>query len=140
MNVVPIHLVYVITEDWFFASHFLDRAKAAVKNGYRVTVVTRCRETAREFQGLGLTTINIEFSRRGLNPFTEFAKIWQLRSILKKIKPDIVHNIALKPVVLGSLAAQLAGVRNIVNAPVGMGYVFTSQENKARILRPIVNA
>lgn len=140
MNVVPRHLVYVITEDWFFASHFLDRAKAAVKNGYRVTVVTRCRETAREFQGLGLTTINIEFSRRGLNPFTEFAKIWQLRSILKKIKPDIVHNIALKPVVLGSLATQLAGVRNIVNAPVGMGYVFTSQENKARILRPIVNA
>ena len=49
-----------------------------------------------------------------------------------------MHNIALKPVVLGSLAAQLAGVRNIVNAPVGMGYVFTSQESKARVLRPIV--
>jgi glycosyltransferase involved in cell wall biosynthesis len=51
-----------------------------------------------------------------------------------------VHNIALKPVVLGSLAAQLAGIRNIVNAPVGMGYVFTSRENKARVLRPIVKA
>jgi glycosyltransferase involved in cell wall biosynthesis len=49
-----------------------------------------------------------------------------------------VHNIALKPVVLGSLAAQFAGIRNIVNAPVGMGYVFTSHESKARVLRPIV--
>lgn len=140
MNVVPRHLVYVITEDWFFASHFLDRAKAAVGKGYKVSVITRCRETAREFQEYGLAPINIEFSRRGLNPITELITIFQLRTILKRISPDIVHNVALKPVVLGSLAAQFAGVRNVVNAPVGMGYVFTSEENKARILRPIVKA
>lgn len=140
MNVVPRHLVYVITEDWFFASHFLDRAKAAVGKGYKVSVITRCRETAREFQEYGLAPINIEFSRRGLNPITELITIFRLRTILKRIRPDIVHNVALKPVVLGSLAAQFAGVRNIVNAPVGMGYVFTSEENKARILRPIVKA
>ena len=140
MNVAPRHLVYVITEDWFFASHFLDRAKAAVGEGYKVSVITRCRETAREFRQYGLAPINIEFSRRGLNPITELITIFRLRKILKRIKPDIVHNVALKPVVLGSLAAQFAGVRNIVNAPVGMGYVFTSEENKARILRPIVKA
>ena len=140
MNVAPRHLVYVITEDWFFASHFLDRAKAAVGKGYKVSVITRCRETAREFRQYGLAPINIEFSRRGLNPITELITIFRLHKILKRIKPDIVHNVALKPVVLGSLAAQFAGVRNIVNAPVGMGYVFTSEENKARILRPIVKA
>ena len=140
MNVVPRHLVYVITEDWFFASHFLDRAKAAVGKGYKVSVITRCRETAREFRQYGLAPINIEFSRRGLNPITELLTIFQLRTILKRIKPDIVHQVALKPVVLGSLAAQFAGVQNIVNAPVGMGYVFTSEENRARILRPVVNA
>ena len=140
MNVVPRHLVYVITEDWFFASHFLDRAKAAVGKGYKVSVITRCRETARQFRQYGLAPINIEFSRRGLNPITELITIFRLRTILKRIKPDIVHNVALKPVVLGSLAAQFAGVQNIVNAPVGMGYVFTSEENRARILRPVVNA
>jgi glycosyltransferase involved in cell wall biosynthesis len=140
MNVVQRHLVYVITEDWFFASHFLDRARAAVGEGYNVSVITRCRETARDFQQYGIAPLNIEFSRRGLNPITELITIFRLRQILKRIRPDIVHNIALKPVVLGSLAAQFAGVRNIVNAPVGMGYVFTSEENKARVLRPIVRA
>ncbi len=138
MKLAPKHLVYVITEDWFFASHFLDRATAAVDAGYKVSVLTRCRETGKKFHQYGLTPINIEFSRRGLNPLTEFSTVLRLSSILKRIKPDIVHNIALKPVVLGSLAAQLAGVQNIVNAPVGMGYVFTSKENRARILRPIV--
>jgi glycosyltransferase involved in cell wall biosynthesis len=134
----PRHLVYVITEDWFFKSHFFDRAIAAVRAGYKVTVITRCRDSAREFEKYGLLTENIEFSRRGSNPITELTTIFKLRSTLKRIKPDIVHNIALKPVVLGSLAAQFAGIRNIVNAPVGMGYVFTSQESKARVLRPIV--
>lgn len=132
------HLVYVITEDWFFASHFLDRAIAAKNSGYKVSVVTRCRETAQELDAHGLILENIEFSRRGLNPIRELATVVRLRAILRRINPDIVHNIALKPVVLGSLAARLAGVRNVVNAPVGMGYVFTSHESKARILRPLV--
>ena len=132
------HLVYVITEDWFFASHFLDRAIAAKNSGYKVSVVTRCRETAQQLDAHGLIFENIEFSRRGLNPIRELATIVRLRAILRRINPDIVHNIALKPVVLGSLAARLAGVRNVVNAPVGMGYVFTSHESKARILRPLV--
>lgn len=132
------HLVYVITEDWFFASHFLDRAIAAKSFGYKVSVVTRCRETAQELDAHGLFFENIEFSRRGLNPIRELATVVRLRAILRRINPDIVHNIALKPVVLGSLAARLAGVRNVVNAPVGMGYVFTSHESKARILRPLV--
>ena len=132
------HLVYVITEDWFFASHFLDRAIAAKNSGHKVSVVTRCRETAQELDTHGLIFENIEFSRRGLNPIRELATIVRLRAILRRINPDIIHNIALKPVVLGSLAARLAGVRNVVNAPVGMGYVFTSLESKARILRPLV--
>ena len=122
---MPKHLVYVITEDWFFASHFLDRAIAAKNFGYKVSVVTRCRETAQQLNAHGLIFENINFSRRGLNPISELTTIVRLRAILRRIKPDIVHNIALKPVVLGSLAARFAGVRNVVNAPVGMGYVFT---------------
>ena len=142
MNSIEVsrHLVYVITEDWFFTSHFLDRAIAAKKAGYKVSVVTRCQNVAEQIKRHGLVVENIEFSRRGLNPVTEIATVLRLRSILKKIKPDIVHNIALKPVVLGSLAAKLAGAIKVVNAPVGMGYVFTSKENKARVLRPVVKS
>jgi hypothetical protein len=93
----------VITEDWFFASHFLDRAIAAKNSGYKVSVVTRCRETAQQLNAHGLTFEDINFSRRGLNPISELATIVRLRATLRRIKPDIVHNIALKPVVLGSI-------------------------------------
>lgn len=132
------HLVYVITEDWFFASHFKDRALAAISSGYQVTVITRSRESSKQLQGSGLSFINIEFARRGLNPIKEIHTILQLKKTFRQLRPHIVHNIALKPVVLGSIAARLASVRNVVNAPVGMGYVFTSDETQARLLRPFV--
>src|SRR5690606_3494108 len=44
----------------------------------------------------------------------------------------------IKCAVYGSLAARLAGVRARVNAVAGMGYVFTSNDAKARVLRPLV--
>ena len=34
-------LLFVITEDWFFVSHFLERAEAAIKDGFEVAVATR---------------------------------------------------------------------------------------------------
>ncbi|MEO8364264.1 MAG: glycosyltransferase family 4 protein [Ilumatobacteraceae bacterium] len=131
-------LLYVITEDWFFTSHFLDRAIAAKAAGFDVAVATRKRKEADRIEALGITVIPVEFSRHGLNPIRELSTIRQLRRALKAFKPDIVHNIALKPVVLGTLAAKTCGIRNIVNAPVGMGYIFSSDDRKAKILRPII--
>ena len=62
----------------------------------------------------------------------------RVRHIIKQFRPTIVHNIALKPVVTGTLGERWAGCLNIVNAPVGMGYVFTSTDTKATLIRPIV--
>ena len=50
-----------------------------------------------------------------------------------------MHHIALKPIVIGGLAARLAGVKTIVNAPVGLGFVFSSDRLLARVLRPLVS-
>ena len=34
-------LLYLITEDWFFCSHFLERALAAKSIGYEIIVCSR---------------------------------------------------------------------------------------------------
>lgn len=131
-------LLYVITEDWFFTSHFLHRAIAAKSAGYDVAVATRKQLDASRIELLGISVFPIEFSRHGLNPITEFKTIRQIRRTIKQFKPNIVHNIALKPVVLGTLAARTCRVGSIVNAPVGMGYIYSSRDRKAKILRPII--
>jgi glycosyltransferase involved in cell wall biosynthesis len=57
---------------------------------------------------------------------------------MRRERPDVVHGFTIKCAVYGSLAARLAGVPVRVNAVAGMGYVFTSDSLKARLLRPLV--
>jgi len=130
-------LLYVITEDWFFTSHFIDRAIAAKERGFEVFVATRDGDAAIAIRSQGITVLPIDFSRRGMNPVRELMTILKLRSLISDVEPDIVHNIALKPVVLGTIAAILARTTFIVNAPVGMGYIFSSQDRRATLFRPI---
>ena len=137
-EVLKIKLLYIITEDWFFASHFLDRAVAVKAFGYDVAVATRKSNDTVRIESFGIQVIPVNFSRHGLNPFREWATIRQLRLAIKNFNPDLVHNIALKPVVLGTFAARLCRIRNIVNAPVGMGYVYSSKDRKAKVLRPFI--
>jgi glycosyltransferase involved in cell wall biosynthesis len=54
------------------------------------------------------------------------------------VQPDLVHNIAFKPIFYGSIAAFIARVPFIINAPVGMGFVFSSKKWQAKLSRPLV--
>ena len=132
---MPRHIAYLITEDWFFASHFMARAKAARDAGYRVSVLCRTGDAAAELRQAGFEIIGIPFVRARLNPAAEAMLLRRIAHEYRVLRPDIVHHIALKPIVLGTLAARLAGVRAVVNAPVGLGFVFTSARAKARALR-----
>jgi glycosyltransferase involved in cell wall biosynthesis len=46
--------------------------------------------------------------------------------------------VAIKPVIYGSIAAQVCGIDLRVNALAGLGYVFSSDRVKARLLQPAV--
>jgi glycosyltransferase involved in cell wall biosynthesis len=131
-------LLFVITEDWFFTSHFLERGAAAVRAGYEVAVATRPTTKVALIKSHGMQLIPIDFSRRGLNPFRELQTALHLRRIVRKFRPDIMHNVALKPVVTGTLGELLAGATGIVNAPVGMGHVFTADSHGSRLVRPML--
>ena len=80
----------------------------------------------------------MDFSRRGINPIGEIFTSFIIRKIINRFKPDVVHNIALKPVVTGTVGALLARHKYIVNALVGMGYIFTSTDTRASLLRPLL--
>lgn len=116
---------YLVTEDWFFVSHRLSLGKAAREAGYAVTVLTRCREHAEIIRSSGLRVISLEMDRRGLHPLGLAREIFQVLRIYWAERPDIVHHVALRPVLVGGIAARLAGVRNVVSALAGMGFLFT---------------
>lgn len=132
-------LLYLITEDWFFCSHFIERATAASRAGYEVLVAAREGRHGQLIRDAGLRFVPVGFARRSLNPLRELRVLLEILALYRREKPDVVHQIAAKPILYGSLAAMLAGVRAVVNAPVGMGYVFSSADVAARTLRPLLS-
>ena len=133
------HIVFLVTEDWYFVSHRLSIAKAALAAGFRVTVVTRVSDCERVIREAGVDVCHLPGQRGGLNPFQQLAYCLKVHRLYRRLRPDIVHHVAMKPVIYGSIAARLAGVRNVVNALGGLGFVFTSSAPKARLLRPFVH-
>ena len=131
-------LLYVCPEDRFFCTHFLERAVAARKAGYEVLVLAPDTGSGSVIEASDLTFVPLPLKRHGTNPFVELWGVAHLTRLYRRLTPDIVHHIGLKLIFRGTLAARLARVPHIVNAPVGMGFVFSSQSLKARLLRPVV--
>ncbi len=130
-------LLFVVTEDWYFVSHRLPLAVAAREAGFEVAVATRPGEDRERIEAAGIRFLPLEIDRRGMNPFNEAISVIRLARLLRRERPDLVHLVALKPVLLGNLAARLAGVRRRVSAVAGMGFLFTG-EKRGGMLAPVV--
>ena len=129
-------LLFFVSEDWYFCSHRLPIALAARAAGYEVGVVTRVREHGAVIRDHGLRLFPLELARGGLNPLRDLGALRGLVRVCREFRPDILHAVAMKPVVYGAIAAARAGVPHTVNALGGLGYVFTSGRVLARLLRP----
>jgi glycosyltransferase involved in cell wall biosynthesis len=110
-------------------------AVAAKKKGFDVAVVTRVKDHGGVIQKEGIRLIPFQIERRSLNPFSMAISVFKLIRIFRSEKPDIIHNVALKPVFLGSLAALILGFKNYVNALAGLGWLYSSSSRFASLLR-----
>ena len=130
-------ILYLLTEDWFFCSHFIDRARKARESGCCVAVVSRATKHIKAIQSEGFEFYSISISRHSLNPISELYLLMQIVRIYLKFGPDIVHHVGIKPIFYGTISALLTKVKFIVNAPIGLGYVFSSDSWRANLLRPL---
>src|SRR5215475_1530778 len=126
-------LLYVVTEDYAFLLNRLPMARAAREAGYEVHVATRVDQGAAAIEAEGFVLHRIPFRRGGLSPFSAVPTIIALRRLKNRIKPDIVHHSGLQCCVYGSIAA-LGDTTPIINAITGLGYIFTSQTLRPRLL------
>lgn len=120
-------LLFVATEDWFFASHFLPMARAARELDFEVAVIARERHHRRIIEGAGARLIALEAERRSLDPRVLVRQILALKRLIEAERPDILHCIALKPIALAGLAGRLAGVERRVYALTGLGFLGARQ-------------
>jgi glycosyltransferase involved in cell wall biosynthesis len=131
-------LLYFVTEDWYFCSHRLALAKKAQLAGYDVSVLTRIKQHGDIIQNAGFNLIGLEIERGGMNPLSEIKTIWQIWQIYRRLQPDIIHHVALKPVLYGNIATLFMPKLKVVNLLAGLGAIFSSDKWQARLLKPLI--
>ncbi len=136
-------LLFLVTEDWYFCSHRLPVARAARDDGFEVIVATRVRNHGRQICDEGFRLRPIFWRRRGDGLIGAVRAVRAISRLYRDEQPDILHHIALKPVLFGGLARSLA-FRNATDVPVsidsvmGLGSGFSSIGFAGRLRRPVL--
>jgi glycosyltransferase involved in cell wall biosynthesis len=131
-------LLYLVTEDWFFVSHFLPMARTARAAGFEVVVATRVRDHAARIQVEGCRVVPLEGERRSLGVVEALRGFFRIASVVRTERPDIVHCIALRMVALGGLAARFGGTKRLVLAPTGLGLLWSEDSPANRFARAVL--
>jgi glycosyltransferase involved in cell wall biosynthesis len=132
-------LLFLVTEDWYFWSHRLPVARAARDAGIDVAVATRVRGHGALIAREGFALHPLDWRRRGDGIAGALRAISAIARIYRAEQPDIVHHVALKPVLFGGLARALAfrgtDAPAVIDAVMGLGSGFSARGAAARLRR-----
>jgi glycosyltransferase involved in cell wall biosynthesis len=135
-------LLFVVNESHFFLSHRLPVARAAQEAGFEVHVAAPDDHVwapdgfdVAELARHGFVHHGIPLSRRGANPFEDATTFLAILRLLRRLRPELVHLLTIKPVLYGGVAARLAGAPAVVAGITGLGHAFVAQGLRAALLR-----
>lgn len=131
-------LLFVVNVDWFFLSHRLPIALEAQRQGYQVHIATGITNRLGELQGHGLTVHGLSLDRGSTGLGNAWRTMVELWNVFRVVRPDVVHLVTIKPLLLGGLMARLAQVPAVVMAVSGLGFVFAAHGARAVVLRWLV--
>ncbi len=124
--------------DWYLYNFRLSLAAHLKDLGHQVILLSPPGEYGARLSQMGYDWYPLPMARRSLNPFRELSLLFWLIRFFQEQRPDLIHGFTIKSAVYGLIAARLAGVSARVGSVAGMGYVFTSNDLLARLLRPVV--
>lgn len=124
--------------DWFMYNFNNQLIRSLMDAGHEVLVVVPNGPYIDHLSKIGCRVIIAPLTRKSVNPVIEGFFLHWLFRLFRREKPDIVHNFTLKCVLWGSLVALTVRVPMRINELTGLGFVFTSNSVKAKMIRAVV--
>lgn len=128
-------ILYVINSLSFFISHRLQLAQAASNSGYEVHVAAPFSNETDVILKEGFCFHPLPLTRSGMKVLEEINSFMALCRLYRLIQPELVHHIAIKPVIYGGVAARLTSMPAVISTIPGLGHVFVERGSKAALLR-----
>ena len=123
------------SDDRSFLTHRLPMAMAAKKVCRSVWVICKDTGNCEEIREIGFDVIDLPMGNAALNISANFKILRQLIGIYKSVQPDLIYHSSVQMCFLGSLARLFTGNLPSINAITGVGYLFSSEQPKAKFLR-----
>lgn len=130
-------IILFANTDWYLYNFRLSLLRSLKEAGHGVLLVTPEGHHSAKLRELGFRWEAAPMHRRSLNPFREIRLLQWLFALIAREQPDLIHGFTIKCAIYASLAAKSARVPS-VNSVTGLGYVFTSDDVRALLLRPVV--
>lgn len=108
-----------------------------INKGYEVIAITPEKEQEDFFKKNNIKVSLIKLNKNSTSILKTISYYRKLKKIIKKENPDKVFSYTIKPVIFGSIAAHKAGVKDIYSLVCGLGYVYTANNLKHKILQLI---
>ena len=113
-------------------------ARAALTVSKSVTVI--CQNTGKigDLKRAGFEVIDLPAGKKIFNIFTNISVILSLANIYKKTTPGIAYHSSVQMSFIGAIASLFIGNILQINSITGVGYLFSSGNLKARMLRCVL--
>lgn len=135
-------ILYLVNTPGFFVSHRIALAQAAREGGFEIHVSTPLGPGVERIKAEGFRFHPLTLTRRGWNPLVEVQALEGTIELYARVRPTLGHNMTLKPMVFGGIAAQRVGITGVVQAVTGLGHLFTSKDlaprTSQRVIRPLM--
>lgn len=130
-------IVLLMHVDEALFTHRLPIARALKKIGAEVFVIAGDTGKGSSLEAEGIKFIPIPLKRNSVSIYNELKVFFRILCALKKIQPDLVHNVSIKPVLYGSSISRFQRKWACVNALSGLGYLFTKDSKAADLQKKI---
>lgn len=131
-------ILFIITKDIDLVSHRLQLVQLAAMRHYKVSVLTKDTGLRGKIEAHDIQFIEWHIKRNRLNLFYQFKDWLTLYKTIRKIQPDLIHAVALKPV-LYTLVANVVQRKKVICALGGMGHTATIHTFKNKMIQYLIS-
>ncbi len=96
-------------------------------------------ETGLALRRMGAEPLSYNLQRTGMNVVNDLGTFWKLYRVFKSRQPDVVLGYTIKPMIYGSIAARLAGVKSIYSMVTGLGFAFSGSTWRQKVISVIAS-
>ncbi len=134
-------IIIVVNAEWCFLSYRLSLAKALAREGADVIVASGVERNGQKLiSEAGFRFAELVASRTSHNPVVDLLLLRQLIALYRRERPDLVFHVTFRPVLWGSVAANLTRVPRVINLLPGLGFAFGDPRQKRSLKGRLIRA